>query len=1250
MKTQTGQSTFPDIFMEAKIYIAGEVMSLNRKVTPNIVFRRGNYLLQSDPEMKRHFKKAPGNLILLSTFLTLITLLFTACNNNPSLFNKIPSSKSGINFNNQVTENDSINPIDLEFIYNGGGIAVGDFNNDGLADLYFTASTGSNKLYQNKGMFAFKDITGIAGVTGEGRWSNAASVVDINNDGLADIYVCATIRKNPEQRRNLFYINQGINKEGIPTFKEMAREYNLADTSLSVHAAFFDYDNDGDLDMYLVTTKLAQRDATQFMNNNTGDTSKNDFDKLFRNDWNDSLKHPVFTDVSAQAGIAHHGYGLGVAIADINKDGWKDIYVTNDFYGSDLLYMNNHHGGFTEKLKSIFKHTSQNAMGNDIADINNDGLADVIAVDMNPEDNYRKKKNMNGNNYFIYQNMMNGRYMLQYVRNTLQLNQGPVLNAGDSIGEPVFSDISFLSGVAETDWSWNPSIADFDNDGNRDIIITNGYPRDVTDHDFAAFRQRSGNIASKEYLIGQMPQIKVANYAFKNSGDLKFTKVTAEWGMETASFSNGAVYADLDNDGDLDYVINNINDEAFVYENTTNSKEEIAKNYLSIQFNGGAGNINGIGAIATIFYAGNKLQVYENSPYRGYLSTVDCKAFFGLDNIKTVDSVTIQWNNGKKQAIPNVATNQLLKVDIANAGLLTSTVNEVVASTNLFTDVTTSLGISYRNFDPDFIDFNEQRLLPHKLSEYGPALATGDVDSNGLDDIIISGTGDYPANILLQQSNGKFISKLLPVIIGHDVRRPESLGTILFDADNDGDLDLYLASGSNQFAPGTKNYQDWFYTNDGKGNFSFNETAFPKNYTSKSCAKAVDFDNDGDLDLFIGGRVLPGKYPLPVSSFIYRNDSKNGEVKFTDVTNEVAPGLQNIGLTCDGLWTDFDNDGWTDLVIAGEWMPIQFFKNNKGRLENISAGSGINYATGWWNSITAGDFDNDGDIDYIAGNLGKNSFYRASHDFPVNMYAKDFDKNQALDIITTLYLPDENGKLKEFPAQTRDDQVEQVPALKRKFLTYKEFGKATIDDIFSRDDMKDALKLQANYFESSYIENTGQGKFKLHALPVLAQVAPLYAMVVDDFNHDGNLDVAMNGNDFGTEVGNGRYDALNGLVLLGDGKGNFSPLSILQSGLYIPGNGKALIKCRGSDNNYLLAASQNNGPLKIFSSKTKQKIIAILPNDKYWIYTLKNGKKRKEESYIGNSYLSQSAPFITTDETVGNVEITNNKGEKRNLH
>ena len=530
-------------------------------------------------------------------------LLLAACKNESAggLFKKISSGHSGIHFNNIVVENDSINPIDLEFLYNGGGVAAGDFNNDGLTDLYFTASTTSNKLYLNKGGLVFDDITEKAGVTGESRWCNAASVVDINNDGLQDIYVCTTIKTNHWQRQNILYVNQGM-KENVPVFKEMAAEYKLADTSYSVHAGFFDYDNDGDLDMFLATTKLAGRTSTQFFSKNPSEVNVGiDFDKLFRNDWSDSLHHPVYTDVSQQAGIADHGFALGLAIADINKDGWKDIYVTNDFYSNDALYINNRNGTFTNKRDAYFKHTTQNAMGNDVADINNDGLADIIAVDMNPEDNYRKKKNMGPTSYYVYQNMINGSYALQYIRNTLQLNMGPSISNNDSIGEPVFSDIGFFAGVAETDWSWAPSVADFDNDGYRDIIVTNGYPRDVTDRDFGAFRARSAALVSKKELIDQIPQIKIPNYAFHNTGGLKFENVTKEWGMNDASFSYGAVYADLDNDGDLDYVINNINDEAFVYENTVNNGKERTTNFLQVKFAGDSLNKKGLGALVELY-------------------------------------------------------------------------------------------------------------------------------------------------------------------------------------------------------------------------------------------------------------------------------------------------------------------------------------------------------------------------------------------------------------------------------------------------------------------------------------------------------------------------------------------------------------------------------------------------------------------------------------------------------------------------
>ncbi len=780
-------------------------------------------------------------ILILTACLCLLT-----CKQSNTHFRQLSASHTGIHFNNEIVENDSINPLDMEFLYNGGGVAVGDFNNDGLPDLYFTASQVSNKLYLNKGNLQFKDITAAAGVTGNGRWSNAASIVDINNDGWLDIYVCATINKDPDQRANLLYINQGLNKEGVPYFKEMAKAYGLADTGLSVHAAFFDYDRDGDLDMYLVTTNLAQRNSTRF-DGSSDENMEALNDKLYRNEGSDSLGHPYFKDVSKEAGIQDEGYGLGIAIADINQDGWKDIYVTNDFYGSDLLYINNGDGTFTNRARKVFKHTSQNAMGIDIADINNDGLDDIIAVDMNPEDNYRKKKNMMGSNYFVHQTMLNNGSVLQYVRNTLQLNNGLV--AMDTSGKmlPSFSDISFYAGIAETDWSWNPSIADFDNDGFKDLIITNGYPKDVTDHDFAVYRSKAYQSTSKKDLLDQIPQVKISNYAYRNTGTLQFENATEAWGMQAPSFSCGAVYVDLDLDGDLDYVINNINEKAFVFKNESEKFNQ--NNYLNLSFNGSSLNKNGIGAIAVIYYEGGKIQTFENSPYRGYLSTVANGLHFGLGKCKIIDSMVISWPDGKQQKLFQIPVNQnltLLYKDATDAGVALAT----VLSPPLFTNSTTESAIDYLHNEFDFIDFNYQKLLPHKLSQFGPSIAVGDIDNNGLDDIVIGASAGNQGSYFLQQANGKFIEKILPSATGSDSRRPEMMGMLLFDADGDGDLDLYICSGSNEFIPNTKNYQDQIFINIGNGNFQLDTTALPKNYNSTSCVKAVDMDGDGDLDLF----------------------------------------------------------------------------------------------------------------------------------------------------------------------------------------------------------------------------------------------------------------------------------------------------------------------------------------------------------------------------------------------------------------
>jgi ASPIC/UnbV protein/VCBS repeat protein len=1184
---------------------------------------------------------------LFSSLFICLPILFIACKQKHTLFEKISSSHSGIHFNNKITETDSINPLNVVNIYNGGGVGVGDFNNDGLQDLYFSGNMVPCKLYLNRGNFQFEDITDKAGVGGMGRWARGVSIVDINNDGLLDIYICNTIYKDSLRRRNILYVNQGIDKDGIPHFKDMAAEYGLDIHVQSTMASFFDYDNDGDLDMYLAVNEASSGYNSSVFARRFQDSAKAPSrGRLFRNDMDPGLKHPLFHDVSDEAGVKYEGYGHAATICDINKDGWKDIYVSDDFLSNNILYINNHDGTFTNKAKQYFKHTSLNSMGQDVIDINNDGLPDVIELDMNPEDNFRKKTMLSGGNYHTDQNYSFYGYQFQYVRNTLQLNQGSEVNQNDSIGDPTFSDVSFFSGMAETDWSWTPLVADFDNDGSRDLIVTNGFPRDVTDHDFIAFRTKSSGIASDEYVLSQIPRVKLRNYAFRNIGNARFDNVNDEWGLNLPSFSNGAVYADLDNDGDLDMIVNNINDEAFVYENTTNTKKESKPNYLKIKFKGDRENVNGLGAWAEIYYNKNQMQVYENSPYRGYLSTMECGAFFGLGNISSVDSVIIRWPPNKKQVLKNVKADQLVIADIKNANLPDSWNRSAITSNVLFSDITNLSGIKYSHQETDFIDFDRERLIPHKLSQFGPGLAAGDIDGNGLDDICLGGSSNFTGKLFLQQADGKFIMKDMPET--KEDNKWEDMGLLLFDADGDGDLDLFCASGSNEFPANNKNYQDHLLINDGNGNFSLDSSALPSNYTSKSCVKAVDFDNDGDLDLFIGGRCLPGQYPLPVSSFIYRNDSKNGKIIFTDVTAEVAPFLKNIGMVCDAVWTDFDNDGWTDLVMVGEWMPITVLKNNHGKFENVTAQSGVSDQTGWWNSVAAGDFDNDGDIDYIVGNLGENSFFRASDKFPVSVYAKDFDNNGSIDPIMTIFLKDQHGAKKEYPVMSRDDIISELPALKKKFLTYKEFANADIHQIFPDEQMKGALILRANNLKSCYVENKGSGKFELHPLPGMAQLAPVNGIVVDDFNNDGNLDVAISGNDFGNEVFDGRYDAMNGLVLLGNGKGNFVPQTIMQSGIFIPGDAKALIKLRGQNNSYLLAASQNRGPLRIFAHKNSdQKFIPVQQTDRKVFITLSNGQKREEEIYFGNSFMSQSSRFLCVGRNVRSVEIKDANGKTR---
>lgn len=1188
----------------------------------------------------------------LGCFTSLFALLM-AC--GKPQFSQLDAAQTGITFANRITETDSINILDYEYVYNGGGVGVADFNNDGLQDVYFSGNQVANRLYLNRGNFKFDDITEKSGATGGGKWCSGVALVDINADGRMDIYVGATTYGDSTRRENLLYVNQGNGPEGVPTFREMAKAYGIADNGYTTNAAFFDYDNDGDLDLYVLTDAIVGYPSVYHEKIRNGSSPSTG--RLYRNDWDEALGHPVYTNVTRQAGMTIEGYGLGVNICDINRDGYKDIYVTNDFVSNDLLWINNHDGTFTDQAARYFKHLSNSAMGNDVSDLNNDGLADVVVLDMMPGLNGRKKQLVGPNNYQNYQNSKIYGYTYEYPRNTLQLNQG----LRSDTARPVFAEVGLLAGVAQTDWSWSPLVADFDHDGFRDLIVTNGFPKDITDRDFMMFRMESGSVASKSMLLEQIPIVKLHNYAFRNRGAAAWTTtpddgkqgifedVSNDWGITKPSFSNGAAYADFDNDGDLDYVVNNINDSAFVYRNNQVERGD-SRHYLRLRFKGEGRNPQGLGAIVELKTAVGA-QVYEHSPYRGYLATQEATAHFGLGESTSVEEIRIVWPKtdvagNRVQVLRNVNADQVLTVDIKNAAFVKPAL--APAPPALLTDVTDSLGIRYVHSEPDFIDFNIQKLLPHKFSQYGPSVAVGDANGDGLDDVFLGGSRRRRGTWLWQQPDGRFRQEAFTADPDGDAKQSEDAGSLLFDAEGDGDLDLYIVSGGYEQKPASPSYQDRLYLNDGRGGFQpAPPGVLPQFLKSGSCVKAADFDRDGDLDLFIGGRVVPERYPEPTSCFILRNDSKKATAKFTDVTAQLAPDLKNIGLVCDALWTDYDNDGWQDLLLVGEWMAPRFLKNEKGKLS--TANCQLPTGTGWWNSLTAGDFDRDGDVDYLAGNLGLNALNRASSDEPIRIYAKDFNNDGSYDAIPTVYFPDESGQRREVPFHGRDDLIKQLISMRAKFPRYKDFGNATMEALLPADDRKGALVYEADALKSVYIENQGGGKFSVKPLPLMAQVAPVFGMVADDFDGDGNLDALLVGNDFGNEVLIGRYDAFNGLLLRGDGKGGFAPLSIAQSGFYVPGDAKGLARLAGPKGQPRFVATQNQGPLKVVEPRKMARLVRLQPLDTVAELTYADGRRRREELPYGSSFYSQSGRWLSVPAGVKNVQLTDSKGKTRPL-
>ncbi len=1090
-----------------------------------------------------------------------IVLIISACQQQEPLFTKLSPDHTGITFENKIEENERVNMLNYLNIYTGAGVAIGDINNDGLRDIYFSGNMVSGRLYLNQGGWLFKDITEESGLIND-RWGTGTAMVDINQDGWMDIYVCVSGNGPAKERKNLLYINQKDN-----TFLEQADKMGLADTSHTMSASFFDADLDGDLDVFMIVNPANYRlSKVNQVRPRMLQGESSSTDRLYRNNGDGT-----FTNVSDSAGILIEGYSLGCGISDINRDGWADIYVSNDFLSNDILYMNQGDGTFKDQSAKFFKHTSFAGMGNDIADINNDGWSDIFVLDMLPEDNYRQKLALPAASFDRFQMALEAGYNPQYTRNTLQLHQA----------DSVFSEIAFLSGISSTDWSWSPLFADYDNDGDRDLFVSNGFRRDLGNLDYVNYQNQIAISGDEEKNIldniRTLKELSLVDYLFENMGDLTFTKRSAKWGIKEKSLSHGAAWADLDNDGDLDMVVNTMNEKAIVYENRARSINH--NHYLNIALIGKKDNRNGIGAKVEVYQNGNK-QYYENFPCRGYESYVDPLIHFGLGPQAYIDSIRIIWNDGRSQVLRNIIGNQTLTLEYEKASL--RPISREKSYSSLFSQ-TTLQGLSFSHRENPFSDFWKQPLLPHMHSREGPGVDLGDLNGDGSEDVFIGGAAEQKSEIFYQQKDHTFQSfKLASDSLYEDV------DVLIFDVEGDGDADIYVVSGGTVFPNGSKYYQDRLYINEGNGNFRIDSTALPDLPVSGSCVKGGDFDKDGDIDLFVGGRIVPGNYPLSPRSMILRNDSNDEKIHFTDVTEILGDGIGEIGMVTDAVWTDIDGDEWLDLVVTGEFMTIDIYKQVSGKFEKITQQAKLDSYHGWWNCLSACDWDLDGDMDIIAGNLGLNSRYRANHEEPLCIYAKDYDKNGQIDPIMCYYINHEN-----YLAHPRDLIISQIEAMKVRFPDYTSYASATFNESFLKKELKDAYVVKTEWFKSSYLENLGNGKFRVTALPNQVQIAPIKDIYVDDIDSDGYQDMMLIGNSYTTEVSTGNYDAGTGNIILGNGTSTFIPLTVRESGFIVQNDAREIRKLHLQMGKEYYMVVNNNGPIEVFSLHNDNHSVSI---------------------------------------------------------